>query len=206
MLADRTTRGEAVGTLVVAVGVLILGSVFGRDRFRCYERGLSRRTAREFQLLYDEISEITYSATRVFVNGSYSGTKMKMTVRAPAGKIFCAAKVQVTDDRMVELRDRVAEKIADRMLLELRAGKPVPWMSGIVLLPEGLQFRRGSMPASSTEVLRYSEIGDTRVNQGTFYLFSKMEPRAVVSRPTSSTNFFPGYRAMAVMQRKGRSE
>jgi hypothetical protein len=200
MLADRTMRGAAVGPLAVAVAVLILGWVFGRDRFYCYERGLSRRRGREFRLLYDEISELTYSATRVFVNGSYSGTKMKLKVRAQRGEIWCAAKVQVIDDRLVELRDQIAARIANHMLRELRAGNPVPWMSGVVFLPEGLQFRPGSM--LPVEMLPYGEISDSRSDQGFFYLFSKTEPKAVISRPVSSANFFPGYRVMAALQKE----
>jgi hypothetical protein len=203
MLADRTMKGAAVGPLAVALAVLFLGWVFGRDRFRCYERGLSRRRAREFSLLYDEISELTYSATRVFVNGSYSGTKMKLRVRAQRGEIWCAAKVQVMDDRLVELRDQIAERIANKMLRDLRAGSPVPWMSGVVFLPEGLQFRRKI--GFPVEMLPYGEIRETRSDQGVFYLFSKTEPKAVISRPVDSTNFFPGYRVMAALQKETAS-
>ena len=75
----------------------------------------------EIRLLDDEIAELTYGATRMFYKGSYIGTRLRLTVRGPRAAIGYSAKVQNMDADLDELRDRVAKKIADRMLGELRA-------------------------------------------------------------------------------------
>ena len=146
LLFHRDAKPIGVVLLAAAVASLLLGVAFGRYLFRCYELGLARRRGRdELRLLYDEIAEFTYAATRMFYKGAYTGTQLSLTFRAPRGTIRYSAKVQNMDADLDELRDHVAKMIAHRMLGELRAGHRVPWMSDLVFLPQGLQFRRAKM-------------------------------------------------------------
>ncbi len=77
LLFGRHPHVLAIILLAAAAASLVLGMAFGRYRFRCYELGLTRRRGRdEFRLLYDEIMEFTYSATRISPRGVW-----KVTVR-----------------------------------------------------------------------------------------------------------------------------
>ena len=197
MLFDHKAIPVGVLLLVAAVASLLLGIVFGHYCFRCYESGLTRRRGRdELRLLYDEIAEFTYAATRMFYKGAYTGTQLSLTFRAPRGTIRYAAKVQNMDADLDELRDHIAKMIAKRMLGELQAGRAVPWTGDVVFLPQGVQFRRPKMlglASGPVEILPYEQIRGVNLNQGVFNLYSKAEAKPVISKPVSSANFFPGY-------------
>ena len=132
--------------LAAAVASLLLGVVFGRYRFRCYESGLTRRRGRdELRLLYDEITEFTYSATRMFYKGAYTGTQLSLTFRAPRADdpLFGQGAEHGRRSRRAPRPHRQDDcpSHAGRV-----AGRPaVPWMSDVVFLPQGLQFRRSKM-------------------------------------------------------------
>ena len=166
--------------------------------------GLSRRRGRdEVRLLYDEIAEFTYSATRMFYKGAYTGTQLNLTFRAPRATIRYSAKVQNVDADLDELRDHVAKRIAQRMLCELRARRTVPWMSDVVFLPQGLQFQRSKMlglASGPLEILPYEQIGNVNLKEGVFSLYSKVEVKAVLSKPVGAANFFPGYFVVLTLQ------
>jgi uncharacterized membrane protein HdeD (DUF308 family) len=197
LLFDRNATRLGAVLVGAAVVSLLLGVVFGRYRFRCFERGLSRRRNRdEFRLRYDEIREFTYAATRMFYKGTYVGTRLRLTFRAPQGTIRYSAKVQNMDADLDELRDHLAKTIAVRMLSDLRAGHAVPWMNDVVFLPQGLQFRRSKMlglASGPPEVLPYQQIRGVNINEGVSYLYSTTEAKPVICRPAESPNFFPGY-------------
>ena len=197
LLFDRDTLLVGVLLLAAAAPSLLLGMIFGRYRFRCYELGLTRRRGRdEVRLLYDEITEFTYLATRMFYKGSYIGTRLTLTFRAARATIRYSAKVQNVDADLDELRDHVAKMIAQRMLDDLRAGQTVPWMGDVAFLPQGLQFRRAKMlglASGPVEVLPYGQIRSADLNEGAFSLYSKAEAKPVLSKPVGSANFFPGY-------------
>ncbi len=197
MLFGRHPHALGVLLLAAAVASLLLGVAFGRYCFRCHELGLIRRRGRnEFRLLYDEITEFTYSATRMFYKGAYTGTQMSLIFRAPRGTIRYSAKVQNLDADLDDLRDHIAKMIANRMLGDLRAGRSVPWMGDVVFLPQGLQFRRAKLlglASGPVELLPYEQIRSVNLSAGVFYLYSKAEAKPLITKPVGSANFFPGY-------------
>jgi len=206
LLFERDTKPVGVVLLAAAVASLLLGLTFGRYLFRCYELGLTRRRGRgELRLLYNEITEFTYSATRMFYKGAYTGTQLSVTFRAAQGMIRYSAKVQNMDADLDELRDHIAKMIANRMLADLQAGRTVPWTSDVVFLPQGLQFRRSKMlglASGPIEILPYEQIRSVNLNEGVFYLYSKAEAKPVISKPVGSANFFPGFFAILTLQNK----
>ncbi len=203
ILFDRDLMPLGVAILIAAVVSLLLGIFFGRHCFRCYELGLTRRRGRdEFRLRYDEITEFTYVATRMFYKGTYIGTRLGLTFRASRGTIRYSAKVQNMDADLDQLRNQIAKRIATGMLGDLRAGRTVPWMNDVVFLPQGLQFRRSKMlglASGPLEVLPYEQIRVANLNSGVFCLYSKADAKPVISRPVGSTNFFPGYFAVMAL-------
>ena len=204
MLFDRTVMPLGAVLLAAAAASLLVGMFFGRYLFRCYELGLTRRRGRdEIRLLYDEITEFTYAATRMFYKGSYIGTRLTLTFRAPRGTIRYSAKVQNMDADLDELRDDVAKRIAAAMIGALRAGRSVPWMNDVVFLPQGLQFRRSKMlglASGPVEVLPYGQIRGAHLKDGVFNLYSTAEAKPVLSRPAGAVNLFPGYYALLALE------
>ncbi len=202
-LLNGDPKPFGVALLITALAALGLGIFFGRYLFRCYELGLTRRRGRnEFRLLYDEIKEFTFAATRMFYKGSYIGTRLSLIFRSPRGTIRYSAKVQNVDADLDDLRDEIAKRIAIGMLEELRAGRRVSWANDVTFLPEGLQFRRSKMLGLANgpvEVLPYGQIRGVNLDQGVFSLYSKAEAKPVISRPSSSANFFPGYYAVLTL-------
>jgi len=206
MLFDRKAVWLGVVLLVAAAAAALLGVVYGRCCFHCYELGLTRRRGRKvFRLLYEEIEAFTYAATPMFYKGAYAGTQLTLAFQAPRGTIRYSAKVQNADADLDELRDHIAKMIAARMLCELRAGRAVPWTSDLALLPQGLQFRRSKMlglASGPIEILPYGEIQavDLNAKEGLFHLYSKAEAKPVLSKPVGSANFYPGYFAVMTLQ------
>ena len=205
LLCDRDTVPLGMALLAAAAASLILGAIFGRCLFRCYELGLTRRRGRgEFRLLYQEIAEFTYNATRMFYKGVYTGTQLSLTFRAHRGTVRYRAKVQNLDADLNELRDHIAKLIASRMLCQLRSGGAVPWMSDVVFLPQGLQFRRSRMlglASGPPEILPYGQIRGVNLNEGAFSLYGDAEAKPLISKPVGSPNFFPGYYAVVALQK-----
>jgi hypothetical protein len=193
---------EVVGILLLAAAgvALIVGWLVGRIAFRCYERGLARGNGGgEVRLSFEEIDELTYSAKRMFYKGSYVGTQLVLTFRGAAKKIKYSARIQNEDVDIDAIRDQVAQGIAARMLQQLRSGRPVTWMNDVVLLPEGLQFRRSKLfglASGPVEVLLYGQIAGVGIAEGSMYLHNVAESQSVLSKPDSSPNFYPGYLAL----------
>ncbi len=82
------------------------------------------------------------------------------------------------------------------MLDDLRAGRIVPWMSDVVFLPQGLQFRRSKilrLASGKFDILPYERIRGVHIDNGIFYLYSTVEDKPVLGKPVNSANFFPGY-------------
>ena len=68
------SRHDALGPVLLAVPPsLLLGALFGRCWFGFYEWGICNAAPRRMPRRYDEITEFTYSATRMFYKGTYMG-------------------------------------------------------------------------------------------------------------------------------------
>ena len=86
LLFDRETMPLGVILLLAAATALALGVFLGRFRFRCYESGLTRRRGRnEFRLMYDEIAEFTYTATRHVLQRRVCRHPNRLDLPGPAG-------------------------------------------------------------------------------------------------------------------------
>jgi hypothetical protein len=73
-------------------------------------------------------------------------------------------------------------------------GQPVFWTSNLQFLPEGISYRPGGLFGRKEPLMmRYDEYGGYDLQQGTFYLFAKDNPKAVCTEECSAENFFPGF-------------
>ena len=167
--------------------------------FRCHAKGVCRETPRgETQLRYEDVAGFTYSATRNYTNGAYTGTALALTFepRDPTkqDRVSYSATIRNADAELDNLRDFVGRMVAGTMLARLKAGNNVPWTGGAVFTPDGLELPPGGLfGRGESRVVPFGEITGHDFKDGTFYLFRVGAKKSVFSASASSGNFFPGY-------------
>ena len=203
---NRIACGIAGGLVMVVFAGLVYAA-WGWSRFilRCHERGLYRKWGRsELRFPYTEITQFTYSATRHFHNGAYTGTRFSLKCTAPQGTIGYSAMINSPDAELDNLRDFIAKIIAARMIGQLRAGDRVEWTTDMTFSREGLVFRRAAtfgFGRKPLELLPYNQIRGVDMQAGFFYLWNQTEPKPIITKPVSTPNFFPGfYVILSVLQ------
>jgi hypothetical protein len=202
-------------TLMIGIPIGI-GSLAGgvatwicrKDVLRCHSRAVFlRRWGRERHLMYEDVGSFSYSATRMYHNGIYTGTtlSMKFLPRNPATakKISYSTTLSVIDDGLELLREHVSGVIAAQMGKLLAQDGSVPWTQNMRFLRDGLEYRAtGFVRRSDPKVVPYTEITNFTVQDGTFHLWIKGSEKSVMHEAMSVMNFFPGYALLASMFRK----
>jgi hypothetical protein len=200
---------KAVDAEVLLIGALItlgLALLFFfitwyvlRYRFRCQAFGVSLRTIfGEKSLRFPEVEVFTYSATRHFHNGVYTGTHLSMSFlpfkEAKKPKIVYSTQVKNVDSSLDEMRDQIAGILAGRLLAAVRAGQTVEWTPNLTLEPDGLRYRpAGLLGRKAAEFLPYSLISSQNMHQGTYQIYQRGKPKPIVTEASSARHFFPGY-------------
>ncbi len=204
-------RSKVVGWALVVMGALLIGIglpfiVWGvyllRGYFRCHERGVSQRgLGQEKRLLYNEVAVFTYSATRLYVNGVYSGTNlvMKFTSENPKAlpTIKLSTSLSKTDEDLDALRDHISPLVSRRLLRQYQETGSFTWTRMLEVGTDGFRYRKEKFLGLSGWIgLPFAQYHDFTLNQGVFYLFSKEAEEPVFTCPVSAPNFFPGLHAL----------
>jgi hypothetical protein len=202
--ADPPQRDAATAVLVLGgVPLLVAGIMLGVgyfnrvNIFRAHALGLSRHNWQGKRVLrYEEIGTFTWSATRVYVNGAYTGTRMLLRATplpdSPAEAVTYQTNVKGNDAELDNLRDHIAVVIADRLKRDLGAGRRVRWTDRIAFVSDGLEHRpSGLFSSGETELIPYEDVTNYDMQQGIFRVFvgGQNKPRFTV--PVSTPNFFP---------------
>lgn len=198
--------GAFIGAGVLGVlGPLLLhgGLSCIRDCFRCCEHGVYQRGVfRERHLLYRQIEAFTYSATRHYTNGVYSGTSLAMRFTPGrddhgAKPISYSASTNRDDGELDSLRDHIAGVVGARMLAALGDGHEVPWTGDTVFTQTGVRYRPSKLfgKGEPTE-LAWGDIHGFSIDNGVFHLFRNGQQNAVLNIQVSAPNFFPGFFAL----------
>ncbi len=206
IIAAGGLRDAAPLALLVPGGLILAaaGAALRLTNFRCHERGVWQKSIFGQKLLrYVDIGSFTYSAQRHYHNGAYAGTHLSLVFKpllpkagAPqAGRpIRFSTTVQGDDDDLDELRDVISHAICARMAGELAAGQTVPWTPNLEFTPHGIRYRPSSLfGRKDFEFLPFECYGGQSLNQGSFFLFSSLRPKHVMSEQCSVENFFPGF-------------
>jgi hypothetical protein len=190
------------GTLAVLAILVLVATRFYRVRvFRCHATGVCLTDGRgRRELRYADVGTFTYSATRVYVHGAYTGTQMALVLEprpdAEAKAVRYRTNVRGDDGGLNDLRDHIARVVAGRLYGEWREGRPCDWTKRMRFLREGLAFRRGGgllKPfQSELEILPYPEITNVQLHEGYLYVFARGQKKAVIREPISAPNLFPG--------------
>jgi hypothetical protein len=191
----------AIGLFVLAA-ILVLAAVrVPASVFRCHARGVFQSGLfGKRQMRYDEVETFTYKATRMFVEGSYTGTMFALKFSSPVTTISYNKKVKNIDEDLENLRDHIAGVIAGRMGEKFSAGESVEWTRFLTLRPDGIEFvPQGFLGRKERQFLPYGDIAGFEVKEGVFHLFAAGQSKSVMREQTSQTNFYPGFFLLSSM-------
>lgn len=195
----------AITFLPVALLMGIAAWITFKTLFRCHEFGLYQRGVfRELTLLYTEVDEFTYSATKHYHKGAYLGTHLKMTFvpdkELNKPKMVFSTTIKNVDNSLDELRDVVAATVGTRMVQEVQAGKAVSWTDSVTLEAGQLRYTPGNWFSKQPEQsISYHNIASFTLHQGKCTIFQRGKPKPIITLGISKRNFFPGYYAFSVL-------
>ncbi|TWT32090.1 hypothetical protein [Blastopirellula retiformator] len=171
-----------------------------KTSFRCHEHGVYQSGMfGEQELRYEDVESFTYSATRHYYNGAYTGTQTQMSFEPRLGtdskKITYSANIRGADDDLDVLRNQVSSVIGAAMLQEIAAGRPVAWTPAITFYDEYLEFVPTSFfGGKKTPVqLPWNQIANFDIQEGNFHIWQVNNQKSVIHEPVSNKNFFPGF-------------
>jgi hypothetical protein len=193
-----------VGLLLIYVGLRLV-----RGYFRCHERGVSQRAvSKEKRLLYTQVSSFTYSATRMYYNGAYTGTALVMNFQTEDPKqlppIKFTTSIKNQDDDLDELRDRISVVVAQRLLKEFAESEVFTWTKGLEVTKDGIRYRKGKLLGKGEWVLLpFEQYQGVNIQEGTFHLFKDGADKSVYHCLVGEPNFFPGLHAFLTIVNPG---
>jgi len=190
-----------VGAILVIAGPLLLLGAYAckKSNFRCQEWGVYQAgMTGEKRLLYSEVASFSYSATRHYHNGAYTGTHLSLQFTPMPGAngkaINYSTQVKNEDADLDELRDFVGGVIAARMRRDFDSGMIVPWTRNMNFRPDGIEYTpSGFFGKKQTALVTHENYGGWNMDQGVFYLFERGKKGAVMSEQVSEGNFYPGF-------------
>jgi hypothetical protein len=172
-------------------------------RWFFYQKGLIERTRwDETTILYQEVAELTCVSTRILINFQYHHTAIEMQLRPRSERrkikiqhTFKEKLAGATKDRarnvIEQVRDLVAQNMADRMFRELKYQSSVPWAAGVSIRRDGLDItsRNGSVQSCTWQQVQ----GGLNSQAGVFFIVIKGIEKPAATIPMKAPNFFPGY-------------
>lgn len=181
----------------LAMLCLVWAAYAHRFVFRCHEWGVYKRSiASEKRLRYTEVAAFQYAATRMFVNGAYTGTTVALTFGGLEGaSIAYSTQVQGEDMELDKLRDHISGVVAANMRRRLEKGESVDWTKNLRFTKEGIEHRPKGFFGSRKEfeLIPYEEIRTHDLQQGVFYLWVLDQEKPVIQQQVGAKNFFPGW-------------
>ena len=197
----------AIPLCLVLVGIPLFFLARGliRGYFRCHECGVSRRFAgAETRLLYTQVAVFTYSATRMYYNGAYTGTALLMHFQTDDPKalppIRFTTTVRNVDEDLDELRERISAVVAQRLLQQYAEKGSFAWTKALEVTTEGIRYRVGKLLGKGEwTLLPYENYHGISIQEGYFHLFAKDADKSVFQCGVAEPNFFPGLIALATL-------
>lgn len=193
-----------LGAVATSVGIAGLSTLFwwlDRDRcFRvCYNGVFLHGRMGEKRLRFDQLESFTYSVTRNYYNGGYTGTSLSLAfVPLPSvdgTKITFNRTFKNEDTDFDILRDHVSGIIAVRMGKELEETGRVPWTKDVTFCSEGLEYRPSGWLGKKQETLMlpWGQINNFNFQDGVFHIWQIGKDKSVICESSSAPNLFPGF-------------
>ena len=160
---------------------------------------------------YQDVTEMTFQATRMFTNGAYTGTsqviglKTEETGNKPIAfrHVYREKAGLVTGYRdatpMNQVCDVLTNLIARRMAELLRRGESVEWTRAMRISNRGVEI-----VGRAGEDVEWDRIARVDVERGIFRLWVEGTEKPRVQTQVGEPNFFPGY-VLVVQRLRGQS-
>ena len=185
--------------------LLAMANFYRKATLRVHEWGVFQTgMTRDREMRYDQMTTLTYSQERQFYRseytlfkGVYTGTNVSIGFEAAPDTGLRAIRYSTTlrrpDENLEQLRDRVAQQVADIMQGFLNQGQPIHWTTKATLLPKGLEYiPRKFAGRRQPVVLPYEHIGHWTTVETGFAIWHDVTAEPIVEEPTSQKNFYPG--------------
>jgi hypothetical protein len=208
------TTGIFIGasvTLVLGILFVVLAIVVKRSLFRCHAYGVYQRgISGENTLFFHELHEFTYSATRMYHNGSYIGTVVRLVFiphpESGKKKIAYGTNIKNADASLEHLRNQVSMQLAQKIVDQVLAGKTVPWTNQLILEPEGLRYTKITFFSKGEPTfIAYKDISYVTMHQETLSFHQTSRPKPFITEQASKKNFYPGYMALQALMAKAKA-
>lgn len=188
----------AVITLIPAAILALLTASTFIKRLQCCEHGvISRSLFGTKALRYDDIVSFSHKATRQYYNGIPTGTEVRLVLnpRPQRGSQIKFTKHTFKGDpKLEELRDALAQHVADRLYRELPAGARVQWTPHAELSREGLHFHERKMFGQGAPItIPFDQPLQYRIDQGHCDLWVANSNLPSLRLDCAAANFFPGF-------------
>jgi hypothetical protein len=186
----------AAGLITAAIG----GWLFWRKRglITLHERGLRRNVAgNDITMRFDEADQVAYYMTRIYMNGVYSATDEKITLKSdgPDAKVvhfqrrFRDPQQTAGPSPISPFVEPVIVRLAAKNAEKLARGEAVPWFPGAMIHDWGVELPNGwggKIP------IRWDELEAPEIVNRQCHLrrVGKSAPIATVF--TFLMNFYPG--------------
>lgn len=204
------TRMWAGAAIATPIGLLLGWWAFEAPHlaFRCHELGVCKVSRTQKKMLrYEDVAAFSYSGTRNFYNGAYTGTSYVFTFMPRTGvaapKIVYSATLQGDDEEMENVKAHVAVVIARQMSEELDKTGAVDWTARARIGKQALEYRPSKLfGLGEWTSAGYDQIEQITINSGECSIFVTGVNAAAVTIPVSEANFFPGYVLLTMRQPK----
>lgn len=214
--------GAAIASAVAAVqgrhSALIIGAIAAGFFFLCVlgVRGVFRTVTfheggvvetvlgRRREVLYQDITRMSYAITRQYVNGVYAGTTLSMGLRtADGGKMNYSGRYKEKpkgwamtvfgrtfegSDELDVVRDVVAAYIAARMTDAIARREAVEWPGCAVITADALTPLRGRRKG---QPLAWNQFAGMSIEKGVLHLFAHGDTKSFLDVVVGAWNVFP---------------
>lgn len=200
-----SSAAKAFWAAATAVWAYFLYRLFTR-RFYIHQRGARTHGLLGMTVLRDkDVDALTFAATRHYVNGAYQGTiyDIRLVGNQAAGKrtIRYRATLSAFENELADFRQRIAARLAERILQAVGSGGEQPWCVHDVITPAGVRLRPKKLIGYSAEiVVPYTDIGEMKFAEGSCYVHRRSKPEECITYvDQNSPNFWPGYYAVRAL-------
>lgn len=232
--------GCAVGAVFAAVAVLagkwvalvglVLAAGFGflclaglKSAFRTvefYEGGaVEILLGRRREVLYQNVTQMSYGIVRQYVNGVYAGTTVNMQLRQAQGpKLGYGGRYKEKPkgwamtvfgrkfegaDELDVIRDVVAAHVANRLMDQIARGEPVVWAGCATITADGITPTRGRRKG---QLVPWSQFAGLSMDKGTLHLFATGDKKSFLDVVVGAGNVFPVIELIGTMTGGGQDQ
>ncbi len=201
-----------VGALCVVLAAFGVRSYRTTTEFRVLGVCACRGGKRLRSMAYADCERFTYSITRQYVNGIYTGTSLVVKLQArgkktikwtgshkqkPVGLSYTIlGKGEFKgEDELDVVKLIIADAMADRWIDRLLGGESIAW-GKLTLDATTATPKRGKRKG---QLIPFADIDRLSFNEGWLHLFHKGEDRSFFSMQMNDENFWPGMRVIERM-------